>query len=256
MKYIFISLVLAGGFYSASAQTDSVTTSTMPQRDSTPVVTTQNSMRSDSTGSMNNAANGTMNAMHSDSTGSMNNAANNMNSMRADSTGSMNNSTNGSMNNMQTDSTRSMNNSNNGTMNNATNGTMNNTTNGTMNTMSSDSSRSMNSTSPNMNSNMQNNMNSNSSTNSMNANSSSNAVNPGMVTNSQNIEGQKGYASLPISESYVPDDVIAKIKAKYPTVYDITPVKHTTDQMMYVVRVSDNGTFTTQMIGEDGNAVQ
>ena len=192
MKNIFISLVLAGGIFSASAQLDSATTSAMPHKDSTPVTTSQNPMRNDSTGSMNN-------------------------SMMKDTT---NNMTNGTINSMQNDSTHSMNN---------------------MSNMKSDSSKSM------TNSSMQNNMNSTSATNTMS---------PGTVTNSQNIAGQKGYAALPVLESYVSEDVVSKIKSKYPSVYDITPVKHTIDQMVYVVRVGDNGTFKTETVGEDGNTVQ
>ncbi|MEO6639218.1 MAG: hypothetical protein ABIN25_13150, partial [Ginsengibacter sp.] len=103
--------------------------------------------------------------------------------------------------------------------------------------------------SPVMNSNLQNNMNANASQN-------TNTMNSGMVTNSQNIEGQTGYASLPVLESYISDDVVSKIKAKYPSVYDITAVKHTADQMGYVVRVSENGTFKTETVGEDGNTIQ
>lgn len=222
MKHIFISLILAGGLYSASAQSDSVSTSTKPQRDTTPVTLTQNSMRSDSTASMNNT-------MRTDSSGSMNNTMKD----------TMNNMSNGTMNSMQNDSAHTMNNMNADSARTMTNNNMN----------SADSTRSVSNPSPGMNSNMQNNMNSNSSTNTNNMNS-------GMVTNSQNIEGQTGYASLPVLESYISADVVSKIKSKYPSVYDITAVKHTADQMGYVVRVSDNGTFKTETVGEDGNIIQ
>ena len=61
-------------------------------------------------------------------------------------------------------------------------------------------------------------------------------------------------ASLPITENYVPDAVVSKVKQKYgSSVYDITGVKGTNGQI-YVVRSSDNGTFKTDIINEDGSA--
>jgi hypothetical protein len=223
MKHIFISLFLLGSLFTASAQNDSLN-KTPVIRDSTPVTTnsTMNNVRNDSTGSVNNS-------MKSDSTASMNNT------MKNDSTGSMNNS-------MKRDSTASMN-----------------------NTIKSDSTASMNNTrksdstgSVNNNSNI-NSANTNTKSNVNSSTSNSNQMSPAFpskVSNSQNIAGQPGYASLPILESYVPADVVAKVKSKYNSVYDISSIKHTADQKAYFVRYLDNGVYKTEIIGEDGNTIQ
>jgi len=178
-----------------------------------------------------------------DTTPVTNNSMTNNNTMRNDSTGSMNNS-------MRNDNTETMNN----TMRSDSSGSMNHTmrsdsTGNMNNSMRSDSSE-MNSN----NANTQNNMNSSS-----NANTNSNA---GMqsssttMSSSWNIQGQPGYASLPVLESYVPEDVVSKIRSKYISVYDISAIKHTADQGAYAVRYNDNGVFKTEIIGADGNTVQ
>src|ERR1019366_2495180 len=69
-----------------------------------------------------------------------------------------------------------------------------------------------------------------------------------MNNTSQNIVGQPGYASLPILESYVPADVVAKVKSKHNSVYDISSIKHTADQTGYLVRYLDNGVYKTEII--------
>jgi len=181
MKHLFISLFLSGSLFSVYAQNDSLN-KTPVIRDSTPVTTnsTLNNVKNDSTGSVNNS-------IKSDSTASMNNAMKNdstasmNNTMKNDSTGSVNNS-------MKSDSTASMN-----------------------NTRKSDSTGSVNNNS-NINitnTNTQSNVNSSTS----NSNQMTPAF-PSTVNNSQNIAGQPGYASLPILESYVPADVVAKVKSK------------------------------------------
>lgn len=55
-------------------------------------------------------------------------------------------------------------------------------------------------------------------------------VSPPYAPGSNYIEEQKGYASLPILESYISDDVVLKIKSKYPSMFDITdePCRKTT----------------------------
>jgi hypothetical protein len=221
MKHLFISLFLSGSLFSVYAQNDSLN-KTPVIRDSTPVTTnsTLNNVRTDSTGSVNNS-------MKSDSTASMNNA------MKNDSTASMNNT-------MKNDSTGSLNNS----MKNDSTASMNNT-------IRSDSTGSVNNNSNINSTNTQSNVNSSAS----NSNQMSPAF-PSTINNSQNIVGQPGYASLPILESYVPADVVAKVKSKHNSVYDISSVKHTADQKAYFVRYLDNGVYKTEIIGEDGNTIQ
>jgi hypothetical protein len=173
--------------------------------------------------------NNTLNNIKNDSTGSVNNA------MKSDSTASMNNT-------MKNDSTGSENNS----MKNDSTASMNNT-------RKSDSTGSVNNNSNinSTNTNTQSNVNSSTS----NSNQMTPAF-PSTVNNSQNIAGQPGYASLPILESYVPADVVAKVKSKHNSVYDISSVKHTADQKAYFVRYLDNGVYKTEIIGEDGNTIQ
>jgi len=146
-----------------------------------------------------------------------------LNNVRNDSTGSVNNS-------MKNDSTASMNN----TIRRDSTGSVNNNSN-------------INST----NTNTQSNVNSSAS----NSDQMHPAF-PSTINNSQNIVGQPGYASLPILESYVPADVVAKVKSKHNSVYDISSVKHTADQKAYFVRYLDNGVYKTEIIGEDGNTIQ
>jgi hypothetical protein len=64
------------------------------------------------------------------------------------------------------------------------------------------------------------------------------------------------YASLPVLETYVPQEVIDKMKSKYGnTLYDITTVVNTSNQTQYVVRSVKNGQYTTDYISEGGNNV-
>jgi hypothetical protein len=64
------------------------------------------------------------------------------------------------------------------------------------------------------------------------------------------------YASLPVLETYVSQDVIDKMKNKYGnTLYDITAVAGTSNQTQYVVRSLKNGQYTTDYINESGNNV-
>lgn len=227
MKHLIISFFLLGSLFSAYAQNDSIN-KTPVIRDTTPVtnnsMTNNNSMASDSTGSMNNT-------MRSDSTASMNNM------MRTDSTASMHNT-------MRTDSTGSMNN------------TMRTDSTATMNNMATDSSH-MNSNNANTQSSVNSSAANNTQINSTNnSNAGMSSVSAGTMTSNWNIQGQPGYASLPVLESYVPEDVVAKVRTKYSSVYDISAVKHTADQVAYTVRYNDNGVFKTEIIGEDGNTVQ
>ena len=202
-------------------------------------------MRNDSTGSINNS-------LRSDSTtvnnGAVNNtvtrdSAANMSGMspRNDSTGSINNG-------LRSDST-----------------TVNNST--VNNTVTRDSAANMSGMSPrndstgiiNNNSNMPK---SNWSGSRSKTNSGTYQTNFGIVSNNQSsgqtYAGQSEYASLPVLETYVPDDIVSMVKSKYKSVYDITAVKESdgTGHMAYVVRYGDNGVYKTEKIGPDGNVIQ
>jgi len=80
-----------------------------------------------------------------------------------------------------------------------------------------------------------NNMNSTTtnSTNTMNMNDTS--MNSNLI-NPNNIPGQTDYAALPVLETYVPADIVAQVKQKYPNqvIYDITAVKAPVDSSMMV----------------------
>ncbi len=72
-----------------------------------------------------------------------------------------------------------------------------------------------------------------------------------------NLMGEGSVAALPVLENLVPDVVVSKAKEKYGSaLYDITAIKHAPEQAGYVVRISDNGVFKTETIGEDGNVIQ
>ena len=70
-----------------------------------------------------------------------------------------------------------------------------------------------------------NNTNSNMNMNSTASNAASNLVNP------NNIPGQVDYASLPVLETFVPQNIVDQVKQKFPNqvVYDITAVKAPVD---------------------------
>ncbi len=122
---------------------------------------------------------------------------------------------------------------------------------------------------------------SNSSNNAM-SNSNSTPGNTGAVQNPMNEKGMQGYAALPVMESYVPDDVMDKIKSKYgngTVIYDITAVRasmptdsSSTQQLQpdsasamamstvpvkynYVVRTIKDGTIQTECLADDGTTV-
>lgn len=64
--------------------------------------------------------------------------------------------------------------------------------------------------------------------------------------------------SLPVTETYVPDDIINKVSNMYgPTIYDVTTLKSNTDSSknIYQVRVIENGQLRAQWINEDGSSV-
>ena len=79
-----------------------------------------------------------------------------------------------------------------------------------------------------------NNMNSSNMSTTSNSNSMSMKDSASNLVNPNNIPGQTDYASLPVMETYVPDDIVQQVKTKYPNqvVYDITAVKAPVDSSM------------------------
>jgi len=107
----------------------------------------------------------------------------------------------------------------------------------TMNTTTDTSMNNNQTTPPTMNTDTSGNMNSNNSTN-MNSNNSGMNMNDssmnGNLVNPNNVFGQPDYASLPVLETYVPDNIVAEVKQKHPNevIYDITAVKAPVDSNM------------------------
>ena len=107
----------------------------------------------------------------------------------------------------------------------------------TMNTTTDTSMNNNQTTPPTMNTDTSGNVNSNNSTN-MNSNNSGMNVNDssmnGNLVNPNNVFGQPDYASLPVLETYVPDNIVAEVKQKHPNevIYDITAVKAPVDSNM------------------------
>lgn len=63
-------------------------------------------------------------------------------------------------------------------------------------------------------------------------------------------------ANLPVVGNNVPTDVVTTLKNKYgATIYDIKQIRSTSGQIIYVVRVMENGGTNTVYVGADGNTV-
>lgn len=65
--------------------------------------------------------------------------------------------------------------------------------------------------------------------------------------------GLTRFAAVPVLSSYVPDDVVGRLKTKYgDKIYDILRVKAVagTDQYKYIVRWQENGLFTSDTVDE------
>lgn len=68
--------------------------------------------------------------------------------------------------------------------------------------------------------------------------------------------GDHYLVNLPVTASWVPDDVIASTATKHPgTIYDINTLKAWDGSNVYQVRYIDNGTVTSELIDENGNVV-
>lgn len=63
-------------------------------------------------------------------------------------------------------------------------------------------------------------------------------------------------ATLPKVGGNVPAEVVTSLKNKYAaSLYDIKQIKSTSGQLIYVVRLFDNGTMRTEYVGADGTVV-
>jgi hypothetical protein len=125
-----------------------------------------------------------------------------------------------------------------------------------------------------------------SSNSTMSNTSSGNGNMVGTMLNTMNTKGVRGYAALPVMESYIPGDVMDKIKSKYGNgsiIYDVTAVRAAmpTDSAMqskdsssmqqpqadsvsampmtaapvkynYVVRTIKDGAIQTECVADDG----
>lgn len=113
----------------------------------------------------------------------------------------------------------------------------------------------------NYNSNMNNMNNSNISVNKDN-NSNMNNNNPsGSLQLNSNMHsglnlGKEGWAALPVIETEVSTAVVSNLKAKFSdNLYDILKMKSVNNTDVYMVRVWNNGSFRSDIVGEDGNPV-
>jgi hypothetical protein len=71
-----------------------------------------------------------------------------------------------------------------------------------------------------------------------------------------NTAGQTFNVALPVRQSLVPDAVVSKAISMYgPMLYDITSVRGSNGQDIYMVRTLENGQVNSQWMGEDGSKV-
>ncbi|MGZ3840044.1 MAG: hypothetical protein ACXVBR_05720 [Flavisolibacter sp.] len=69
-------------------------------------------------------------------------------------------------------------------------------------------------------------------------------------------KGNTYSVSMPVTETYVPDDILTKATSTYgPAIYDITSLKGNNGQNIYQVRTLENGQVKAQWVGDDGSAV-
>lgn len=68
--------------------------------------------------------------------------------------------------------------------------------------------------------------------------------------------GDHYLVNLPVTASYVPDDIITASATTHPgTVYDINTLKAWDGSNVYQIRYIENGTVTSQFIDDNGNTV-
>ena len=66
---------------------------------------------------------------------------------------------------------------------------------------------------------------------------------------------QTRFAALPVLVTAVPESIVGSVKNKYAAnIYDITGLKNSAGQDVYMVRVLDNGQLRSEYVGSDGNA--
>lgn len=70
-------------------------------------------------------------------------------------------------------------------------------------------------------------------------------------------EAGKSYkVSLPVTQNYVPDDIIARVSDMYgDMVYDVATIKGANGKSLYHVRTLENGEMRSQWIGDDGATI-
>lgn len=62
--------------------------------------------------------------------------------------------------------------------------------------------------------------------------------------NGKSASAATSFASLPVKETYIPNDVLDKLRKECgPELYDITRIKGKDGQVEYCVRIKDNGTM-------------
>ncbi len=69
--------------------------------------------------------------------------------------------------------------------------------------------------------------------------------------------GNTWTVALPVTESYVPDDIVSKATTMFgPAIYDLTTLKgDSAHPSIYQIRTIDNGQVKAQWIGDDGSSI-
>jgi hypothetical protein len=71
-----------------------------------------------------------------------------------------------------------------------------------------------------------------------------------------NQRGDTYSVSLPVTQTYVPDDIVSKAGSMFgQTIYDIAMLKQDSTHNIYQIRTAENGVVKAQWIAEDGSAV-
>lgn len=71
-----------------------------------------------------------------------------------------------------------------------------------------------------------------------------------------NMAGATYNLALPVTQTYVPDDVLGKVSSLFgPMIYDITTLKGANDQNIYQIRLLENGALKSSWIDDGGNNV-
>jgi hypothetical protein len=73
------------------------------------------------------------------------------------------------------------------------------------------------------------------------------------ATTDTSTDAQLRFAALPVLVTAVPESVVTSVKSKYANAYDITAIKNSSGQEVFLVRVIDNGQLKSEYVGSDGN---